>query len=346
MAHGGDIYSNDIEVDFSVSLNPLGAPESVIDALRDAALKAEHYPDPASRHLAGMLADRLSVLPGNIILGNGAAELIMAAAHAFSSCGKAIVAVPSFTGYEYALRAAGASVEFYEMKEEDGFSLTAEFLEHITDETGAVYLTNPNNPTGKYIEHGLLIEIIEKCARAGAVVILDECFMELSDAPESNSALSKIKKYPNLLILRSFTKTFAIPGLRLGYIVCADTEKLKQIRKHIPEWNISTLAQTAGEAALMQEEYLDGGRQIIKRERRFLENVLSQNGFSYIKSNANFILFKSDIDRELDLYDYLLKKKILIRDCSDFKGLGREWYRIAVRTHEENVKLTSWLSVI
>lgn len=355
MAHGGDIYRNRIRLDFSVNINPLGMPESVRRALAKGLGSAEYYPDIKSQELVSRLAEKTGVRPENIVLGNGASELLMAAVHAFSP-EKILIPVPSFYGYEYAAKAAEAHVEFYHMREEEGFELTEDFLGCLTADTDMLFLANSNNPTGKYISAKLLQKILDKCEKNDVIVILDECFMELSDEPEINSFLSgsdktKLVLFKNLMVLRSFTKTFAMPGLRLGYMVCSDTEKAAKIKRHIPEWNISALAQAAGCAALGGtaldenpfdvEAYLKEAGRLIKAERDFLENALAELGFIYIRSRADYILFKTTGGAlpEADLYEELLKKRILIRDCSDYRGLSKGWYRIAVRTHEDNLEL-------
>ena len=168
------------------------------------------------------------------------------------------------------------------------------------------------------------------------------------------------ERLKNLLVLRSFTKTFAMPGLRLGYMVCADENNIREIKRHLPEWNISLPAQTAGLAVLDETEKLGGARKLIKKERDFLEKELTDMGFQRIPSMANYILFnlcagvegiklgnaktvkgktKKSEPENINLYEELLKKQILIRDCSDYRGLSKGWYRIAVRSHRDNEKL-------
>ena len=364
MAHGGDIYRNKIKLDFSVNINPLGISDKVHRTLAESLVSAEAYPDQKAEELTEKLSKFIKIKPENIVFGNGASELLMAAVHAFIPK-KILIPVPSFYGYEHAAKASGAHMDFYIMRQEDGFELTEAFLKHITSETDMLFIANPNNPTGKYISLKLLEKILDKCEKNNVMVILDECFMELSDEPEIYSSLSKFDKtkqalFKNLLVLRSFTKTFAMPGLRLGYMVCSDENKIHKIKRHLPEWNISLPAQAAGIAALDETEMLGVARRLIKAEREFLEKELTQMGFQSIPSRANYILFnlcagverinldnaKTDKGKtkesgleNIDLYEELLKKHILIRDCSDYRGLSKGWYRIAVRSHEDNEKL-------
>ncbi len=357
MAHGGDIYRNKIRLDFSVNINPLGISKGVRKALAESIGSAEYYPDQTAEELTEKLAKVIRVKKENIALGNGASELLMAAAHAFAPK-KILIPVPSFYGYEYAAKAADADIEFYYTCSEDGFSLTEDFLNQIAPDTDMIFIANPNNPTGKYISPDLLEKILIKCEENDVTVILDECFMELSDEPEAHSCLSgangalHISRFRNLLVLRSFTKTFAIPGLRLGYIVGSDKRRIREIKCHLPEWNISSPAQIAGCAALKETEGLNKARSLIKTERGFLENELTQTGFRCVPSKTNYILFKECSEKaelisgDADLYDALLKARILIRDCSDYRGLSKGWYRIAVRPHEDNLELLSTIKSV
>ena len=344
MAHGGDIYKNSIEHDFSVNINPLGMPDGVIKVLSESIKACEQYPDIKARKLREKLSRRLGVDPQDIIFGNGASELIMTAVRAVKPK-KILVPVPSFTGYMYAAKSCGCLTEFYYMREADGFVLTDGFLEHINPETYMVFLANPNNPTGKYIKSELLEKIINKCDKCNAAVVLDECFAELSDNAEE-SMTNCYKDFPNLLILRSFTKSFAIPGLRLGYAISTSSDLVRRMEMQIPEWSVSVPAQLAGIAALEETEYLQKARKIIKEQREYLEKELDALGFSCVRSSADYILFKDKKERKINLYDELIKKKILIRNCSDYEGLPDGWYRIAVKTADENSILIKALSEI
>ena len=369
MAHGGDIYRNKINLDFSVNINPLGISDKVRRALAESLGSAESYPDQKAEKLTEKLLKVIKINPENIVFGNGASELLMAAVHAFMPK-KIMIPVPAFYGYEHAAKASGAHMDHYIMREEHGFELTEDFLQHITSDTDMLFIANPNNPTGKYISPELLEKILDKCEKNNVIVMLDECFMELSDEPETHSFLSRYDetgRFKNLLVLRSFTKTFAIPGLRLGYMVCADENKIREIKRHLPEWNISLPAQAAGIAALDETEKLGEVRKLIKKERDFLEKELTNMGFRCVPSRANYILFnvragaerinfgnekifKEKMEKSgsenIDLYEELLKKQILIRDCSDYCGISKGWYRIAVRSHEDNLAFIKGIKAV
>ena len=168
------------------------------------------------------------------------------------------------------------------------------------------------------------------CKEKNIYVVLDECFIEFCE--KENSIVQKLSTYRNLLIVRAFTKIYAIPGVRLGYLMCSDKELLQKIRGQLPEWNLSVFAEAAGIACLQQQEYLKKTVEYVAAERKFLTEKLQNLGLQVILSDANFILFYS----EKPLYEKLLQKGILIRDCKNFQGLSEGYYRVAVKSRREN----------
>ncbi len=340
MAHGGDRYRNRVELDFSVNLNPLGVHAKIKKSIIDNIDKLEYYPDGEIQELGEKLSEHINVKKEDIIFGNGASELIMAVINAVKPK-KILLPVPSFKGYEKAIEASGGGIVEYEMNCE--FEITEDIIEKITDEIGILFLTNPNNPTGKYIRNELLEKIINRCEETHTAVVLDECFMELSDKPEKNSFLNRYEKYPHLCILRAFTKSFAIPGVRLGYLVCSGKALIEPVKKMLPEWNISVPAQVSGIAAidlLNDDPYLENARKLIKDQRTYLEQELTGMGFEVIPSDTCFLLIKYP-DSKIDFYGELLKRGIMIRDCSDYRNLEDGYFRIAVKTEKENKGIIS-----
>ena len=338
MSHGGDRYRNEVKLDFSININPDGISKGVLMSLVNSINEVENYPDPKNQLLTEKLCAVVKLEKGNIVFGNGASEVLMAAVHAFRPK-KVLLPVPSFTGYEHLITAAEADVVNYYLSESDGFELKREFLDEIDSSYDMLFLTNPNNPTGLYIDHELLKDILDKCRENNVKAILDECFMVLSDEPENNSCIGEMDRWPNLMILRAFTKSFAIPGLRLGYMLCGDKETVSKIKAHIPEWNISVYAHNAGVAALDDYDKLAETRIRLANERSYLIDELENLGFKTIGSRANYILFKDSRCRKINFYEELLNVGILIRDCSDYNGLAEGFLRIAVRPHEENTEL-------
>ncbi|MBR1816257.1 MAG: aminotransferase class I/II-fold pyridoxal phosphate-dependent enzyme [Lachnospiraceae bacterium] len=375
MAHGGDIYRNKVNIDFSVNVALLGAPDTVRESVRIVSDELERYPDYNYMALREALAKHHNIKTGNILCGNGASELFMAAAHALRPK-KVLIPIPSFYGYQWAFGAVSSEIIYYQMREENNFSLDEGVLELINDtqDIDLVVLANPNNPVGNYIDDDLLDKLLNECNKRQIEVILDECFMELSDNP-SASYIDRLKLWDNLIVVRAFTKTFAIPALRLGYVVCGNDKTLNDIRRQLPEWNVSLAAEHAGLAALQDRAYIEKTRALIKAEREFLSQQLELppgtgergencprgrgtapgdggegrsfsnvqfprgQGIRVYPSVTNFIMFFTDIP----LYDLLLEEGILIRDCSDFKGLSKGYYRVAVRNHEDNTLLLAKL---
>lgn len=337
--HGGDIYSNKVKFDFSVNTNPLGMPDFIKREIADNLDKMSNYPDYENRALRKAIGDRLNVDMDYIVCGNGASELINTICIYLSKKkGKlrALLQSPCFSGYERALRAADASIDYYldlkELKRSDDIDL--------------VFITNPANPSGKLTSKDELLDFLDNRLSLDTIVVLDECFIELCDRGEKNSLIDKLKYYPNLVIIRAFTKSYALAGIRLGYLMCENDSFIKGIKNILPEWNINAIATMAGLLIMnsSKDDYIKDSLRLICKGRSYLSDELKRLGFKPFPSDCNFILFKDNrdfFDERSDLYNSLLKREILIRDCSDFKGLGRGYYRIAVKSMDENKILIS-----
>lgn len=329
--HGGEIYSHPVELDFSANINPLGTPEAVAEAVRRSIPLLGQYPDPYCRRLVEAIARYEGVNPDWILCGNGAAELI------YSLCAavkpeKVLLPVPSFSEYRDALKASGAQAEFFFLREEENFALTEEFLPALEAFQGEmVMLCSPNNPTGQIIPLELLKKILKIAREKEIFLFLDECFLDLTlEYPHSAKAL--LNEYRNLFILKAFTKSYAMAGLRLGYCLCANANVMEAMGRNTQAWNVSLPAQLAGVAATEQEDYLNRARELIARERLRMVEGMTALGLRCIPSKGNFLLFRSPVP----LYGALLERGIQIRDCSNYPGLGENWYRVAVKLPEQN----------
>lgn len=354
--HGGNIYGNEIEYDFSVNLNPLGPPKSVRDALAAALNHVDEYPDPEYRELRRGLANYWQLAEEQLVPGNGASELIPGIIRTLSPkiC---MVTAPCYSGYETALNAAAPSCRIHRipLRAEDDFTLPENICQEIARvKPNLLILTNPNNPNGKRISANRLREITDACRAAGTVLLVDECFLALSDGDKDSLIHCIRSESLPAVVLRAFTKTFAIPGVRLGYAVCS-APMAERIQRELPEWSLSVFAQYAGRAALEAATggnvtlgtvaggtsgYLAASVEMIAREREYLMAALESLGFRVFPSDANYILFQS---RDRELQQKLLDKGILIRDCRDYHGLTAGFYRTAVRTHRENTVLLQCL---
>lgn len=331
--HGGDVYRNSIQRDFSVNINPQGVPPQVQKAILDAALYSNRYPDYRSGQLIRAIAEMEEVSENAVLCGNGASELFPAVVHAIAPQ-KTVIPIPSFYGYERAVQAGSGEILFFQLEEFEGFAVTEAILDVLTADCNLLFLANPNNPTGKRIPKDLLNQILDHCREWGIIVVLDECFLDFTENSKERSMLRKVSEYPNLIVVRAFTKLFAIPGVRLGYLVCENRVLLEQIALQLPEWNVSIFAQAAGIAAAQESEYRKGTPDYVQREREYLIKGLEQHA-SWLRifpGDADFLLLRT----EIPLYEKLLEQGILIRDCSNFRGMSKGYYRIAVKMREEN----------
>lgn len=334
--HGGDVYSQQSKlIDFSININPLGLPPGVRKAAEEAISACESYPDYSCRSLREAISQRYDVNFDNIICGNGASDLIY---RLFSALKPelTLLTAPSFSEYAKGVYVCGGRIKWYRLREDEGFEITERILDDLSPDVRLVFLCNPNNPTGRLISRELLNKIAEKCAAQETYFALDECFIELSEG-HNLSLKDLIKDKPNLFILRAFTKDYAMPGLRLGYGFCGNKELLSKMQSLGQPWTVSTPAQVAGIAACNEATFMEESREHIRKERNFLLEGLKARGLEAVSSDTNFILFKAPGIN--DLKERLLKHGILIRSCLSFYGLGEDYYRIAVKAHEDNIRL-------
>lgn len=337
--HGGDIYRHPGVIDFSVNTNPLGTPESVKRAVQESVAKIEHYPDVRCEALRKAISRFEQVNMEEILCGNGAAELFFAAVQAVWPQ-KALVIAPSFSEYEEALRSVGAEVEYYYLCEEDNFQIREDYVDKLSEEIDMIFLCNPNNPTGQTIDRDMLIKILDRCKKQNIVVILDECFLEFLDEPNRYEMSDLRGEYPNLLIIKAFTKIFSMPGLRLGYAISSNQDILEEMSWKLQQWNVSVPAQMAGVAALEKpKEYIRQTREYVSGQREYMRNIMKMMGYVVFASKANYLFFKGRPGLEKEA----LEAGFLIRDCQNYEGLSEGFYRIAVRTKEENERLITWL---
>lgn len=332
--HGGDIYNNQVKLDFSANINPFGMPESVKIAAIEGVKASIHYPEVGSKRLKQKLAEKEKVPVEHIIVGNGAAELIFGLVLARKPK-KALLPVPSFYEYKQALEGVHCDIHTYHLREEDKFYLTDEILKQLDSSYDLLFLCNPNNPTGLTIPGDLLNQIIKVCKEYGITLVVDECFQDFLLKEDAYSLISKTKDNTHLIVLKAFTKMYGMAGLRLGYAITSDTVLLESLQGLIQPWNVSLPAQMAGIAATQEESFVRDTRNYISSERAFLRKELMRLGFVVFESKANYIFFQGP----QGLYEHCLARGVLIRDCSNYEGLSAGYYRIAVRSHEENVQL-------
>lgn len=338
--HGGEVYSRPVEIDFSANINPFGTPQGVLDAVQAALPLLSQYPDPYCRELTQAIAEFESVRPDTILCGNGAAELIFSLCTALKP-EKAMVLSPCFSEYETALRSVGCAVDHFLLKQENAFALTEDFLPALRQWDGQLLmLCNPNNPTGQVIAREMMEEILNICKDKGIFLFLDECFLDLTEDGEGLSMKDLLCE--DLLILKAFTKSYGMAGLRLGYCLCGNPGLLKAMGETTQAWNVSIPAQMAGIAALKETEFLAKANNIIRQERPRMVHAMERLGLTVIPSRTNYLLFRSPTE----LREPLLSKGIQIRSCANYPGLSEGWYRVAVKLPEQNQKLLSAMEEI
>lgn len=329
--HGGDVYGMEVRLDFSSNVNPLGPPPSVISAMQRACAQVRQYPDPYCRALTRAIAAHEGVPERSILCGAGAAELIYAYCDALRPKKIAELA-PTFSEYSAAAAHFGASVARFSLHapnfapDETLFS----FLE--SEKPDALFLCTPNNPTGKTFPRALLEAVLQQCKKQHTHVLLDECFLDFTD---EKSAQDLLPQFENLLILKAFTKNFALAGARVGYCLTENHALLREMSQSCQPWNVSLPAQAAGVAALQEWSWVLRARDLTRRERAYLSQELPALGFSVCHSEANYLLLRAPVGLDAAL----LRRGIAIRSCENYPGLGSGWYRIAVRLHEENEAL-------
>lgn len=342
--HGGDIYSHPNFIDFSANINLLGTPLAVLQAAKSAMDEIGHYPQAGYERLRQAVSKLEQTEPEQIVCGNGAAEVIFSLVLA-KKPKRAMVFEPAFWEYEQALKSVDCEIVYEYLYPEEGFQIR-EVPARLDDTIDMVFLCNPNNPTGVLSDIAILGKLLERCEQTGTLLVADECFLEFMTG-EGHSMKPFLESSQSLFIVKAFTKIFGIPGLRLGYGLCKNQDIRKRMQAVTQPWNVSVPAQEAGIAAAEETEFIEKTRQETAVEKQFLLEQLSVFGQGeaetlpekfFIKiygHAANFIFFKSI----LGLDQELMKYNILIRNCSNFRGLSEGWYRIAVRTREENEKL-------
>ncbi len=339
--HGGNIYrareisGKDI-LDFSANINPLGLPPHLKNAIRGNLWSILHYPDPDAKDLTRTIAQYWKIDEENVLVGNGSIELIFLTTQALRPK-RVLIPSPTFSEYERSAKLVNANITFVRLREKKEFSIG---IDHRFADSGvdSVFLCNPNNPTANLLFKGP--EDILTSFRS-AFIIVDEAFMDFLPDERDHTSVWEATRNERLIVLRTLTKFFALPGLRLGYLV-ATKKIVKRVRQFKVPWSVNSLAQVAGVTILNDPEFIERTRNLIARERAFLIDEIGRiGGLKPYPSVTNFLLIK--IARggltSSDLQLRLLNRGILIRNCGNFRGLDNRFFRIAVRTHGENCRL-------
>jgi threonine-phosphate decarboxylase len=350
--HGGNVYKVAQEqripverlMDFSASINPLGPPAAVLRTIRSALKQIVHYPDPDCRRLRQELAQQCGVDPHMILVGNGSTELIHLLPRALA-IKSALIIGPTFEEYARALMETGSSVQYVHARREERFHppVKEALRELSTKRTrfDAVFLCNPNNPTGQVMNRLAMCELAEVVERQQGWLIVDEAFI---DYCQEQSVVSMLREHPRMVVLRSLTKFYAMPGLRIGYVL-GSSKIVDRLKDRQPPWSVNLLAQEVSRTVLHDHAYATKSRAFMKSERtRFIRWLRSLSGVRVFPSAANFVLIELPASTCAgEVTDRLASEGILVRDCSALPGLTTQMIRVAIRTAKENRRLIAAL---
>ena len=369
--HGGNIFQFAHEqriepyevVDFSANINPLGPSQRGLDALNAQLRYISHYPDATNDDVLNAIADTYGMDKHQIIVGNGAAELLYAICRLPGYTG-AFVPAPGFSEYKEALEASKIPVRdiFYRPREDDNgkpyfevpYLALETFAAELKGQDGRiiVFLGNPNNPDGTLLDKDHIRTVASMLKDANSLLVIDESFIDFvgNDPLQDNehSMRSLVNEFDNIIVVHSFTKFYAVPGLRIGAAFTNET-LITQLQQYIPSWSVNTLAQAYTKAALNDVDYIKRTKQELNEERAFMYNALDAiEGITVYTPSANFMLFQVNQEGITANYinEELKKYNMIVRNCDSYVGLTNHWVRIAIKDHDTNIKLVDKLTDI
>lgn len=350
--HGGNIYETAPAggrwLDFSANINPLGLAPEVKQVIADNIEGIVHYPDPKARQLKAALSQHYQVPEEQLLLGNGAAELFYLLVHMVRPK-RVDIPVPSFGEYQRTAESVGAEIIFSPLSAVAEFVPDMEQWKKLSENADCIFIGNPNNPTGKLLAREQLEEILPLLEQRGIWTVVDESFQDFLPNEETHSVRDLTDQYKHLLVVRSLTKFYAMPGLRLGF-ASAHPELVQQLERGKDVWNVNSLAQAAGVAALGLKEYHRRSREFVQAEKNWLyERLCAIKGLGPIRPSVNFIMVNV-ADTGLtsgELTARMRKQGVLVRDCANYTGLeGRQYIRVAVRSRAENEQMLKALEAV
>ena len=369
--HGGNIFQFAHEqriepyevIDFSANINPLGLSQRGLSALESQLRYISHYPDATNDDILNAIADIYGMNKNQIVVGNGAAELLYAICRLPGYTG-AFVPAPGFSEYKAALEASRIPVRdiYYRPREDEHgkpyfevpYLALETFAAELKGQDGRiiVFLGNPNNPDGTLLDKNHIRTIASMLKDANSLLVIDESFIDFvgNDTLQDNeySMRSLVNEFDNIIVVHSFTKFYAVPGLRIG-AAFSNPLIIEQLNSFIPTWSVNTLAQSYTEAALNDVEYVKRTKQVLHEEQLFMYNSLDTiDGITVYPPSANFMLFhieQEGITAE-SINEALKKYNMIVRNCDSYMGLNNQWVRVAIKDHDTNVKLVEKLTDI
>ena len=349
--HGGNIHEfskkhkmaiDDI-LDFSANINPLGMSKQVSKKLDEALLQALHYPDPDYRDLMKAVSDLEGLYEDHIVLGSGGIECIFLLAEHLKLKNIKIQG-PTFVEYERAFSKYGSMVLYDLLNHHDFLTDMDRFIEDISPDIDGILLCNPNNPTGILIDKQALLKLLDYAKQENIYLIIDEAFIDFVDKPHETSMVDWINSYDNLVVIKSLTKFYGIPGLRLGYLLSGDKKLVLDIKSTRMPWAINSMAASLGLASLSDQSYIEETRHYILNERKvFIDELNKFTKLKVFPSQGNYIFFYTKC---FDLDEQLKDFGIMIRNCSNYVGLDKGYFRVAIKKNHENQALIHALKEI
>ncbi len=346
--HGGNLraaakkYGIDAAqiIDFSANINPLGVSPAALMAIKDNLGSIEHYPDPDCTELRQAFAENVGLPKENLVMGNGAVELVFILMHLIKPK-QVLIPVPTFSEYKIAVTAAGGTVKSLPLDREENFVFDLEKIITQLNDVDAVFICNPNNPTGTLIKRQDLEVLLAHANKTGKWVIVDEAFMDFIRCRDQYSVKDLVNCYERLFVSYSLTKFHALPGLRLGAGI-ANSSLITKLEQSKDPWNVNALAQAAGTASLRDTQYIRDTIDTVEKEKEYLYKALTEiPGLKTYQPAVNYIFI--DISAtgltSTELSEQTGRRGILIRDCSSYETLGPVFIRVAVKSRPDNVKL-------
>lgn len=369
--HGGNIFQFAHEqriepyevIDFSANINPLGPSQRGLSALENQLRYISHYPDATNDDVLNAIADTYGVNKDQIVVGNGAAELLYAICRLPGYTG-AFVPAPGFAEYKEALKASRIPVRdiYYLPREDDNgkpyfevpYLALETFAAELKGQDGRiiVFLGNPNNPDGTLLDKNHIRTVASMLKDANSLLVIDESFIDFvgNDTLQGNeySMRSLVNEFDNIIVVHSFTKFYAIPGLRIG-AAFSTPQIIDQLNTFIPTWSVNTLAQAYTKSALNDVEYVKRTKQVLHEEQHYMYNALNNiAGITVYPPSANFVLFHIEQEGVTadSINEALTKHKMIVRNCDSYMGLNSQWVRVAIKDHDNNVRLVETLTDI
>lgn len=322
-------------IDFSANINPLGPPPSLAENWSSFYNSMIHYPDPHATQLTKRIAEKEKLPERSILMGNGGAEMITLVGRLLAGK-KVLIIQPAFAEYAEACLAAGCEVSFHQLQAPN-WELELDPLRPLLQQNDAVFICTPNNPTGVSFPQEVVNELVVECKQANCIVVIDEAFYDFTDDAFTYSSLVSTNEH--VIILRSMTKIFAIPGIRLGYLLANET-LVQQLKTYKPHWSVNAIALAGGQLCLEEDTYIEQTRAYIKEQKQRLFTFFAEYGFEVSNSSVNFYLLRDrGAEDASELLSFLLKKGIIPRHTYNFPGLDGRWLRFAVKREEDHTVL-------